>query len=146
MQPVQHRRRDVLGGVVAQTPGGQLGGAARPEAGEADRAGRTTGRGALGEGERRAGLAAQGGQQHGTLAGEVVRQIVDDGERVGVRVVQILQHQDAAALPAEDVQEPEHRLGVPDERGAVLRCQPAQPGQQRFVEAQIPARGRPLAP
>lgn len=145
VQAVKYGCRYVARVVVAKTAGGQLRGVGGAEAGEAQGAGRTAGRGGLGEVEGRSGPTAQRGQQDGPLAGKVVREVVDDGERVGVRVVQVLQHQDTAAGASEGPHEPQHRLGVAHQRRTVLRRQPAQSRQQRLVRAQVPVGGRPFA-
>lgn len=70
-----------------------------------------------------AGLGSEGAEEEDGQVGEVVGDVLDDGDRLGVGVVQILQDHDAAAFPPEDGEQTQQGLGEFDhgdgEPGAV---------------------------
>ncbi len=113
---VLDQRRREFAGRVLQDGGGQrghLGGRQRREFGD--------GRGAAALGgpyqfQRRARFGPQGREQQDRQARQVVDQVLQDGDGLGVGVVEVLQQQDAALVAAEHREQPEQRLGEFDHR------------------------------
>ncbi len=96
----------------------------------------------------RTGLGAGGRQQHDRLADEVVGEVVHDRQRLRVRVVQVLQDDQAPDVPAEHGEQPqqafgddEQRLVVAEGRGVAPFRQ--EPGQRRAVGHQLGVGGQP---
>ncbi|ESU47744.1 hypothetical protein P376_4280 [Streptomyces sp. HCCB10043] len=119
----------------------------RPHLGVVERAQLPYGRGltALGgayEVQGGARLRAQGAQEQDGEIGEVVDDVLDDRDGLRVAVVQILQQDRAARLPAQHGQQPQQRLRQLHDRLRVSgRPGPAplrdQPGQRRMVGSEL---------
>ncbi len=86
--------------------------------------------------------SAQGAQEQDGEIGEAVDDVLDDRDGLRVAVVQILQQDRAARLPAQHGQQPQQRLGqLHDRLRASGRPGPAplrdQPGQRRMVGREL---------
>ncbi len=99
---------------------------------------------------RRARRVPAGPDHQQSFPPEVVDQVVDHGEGVRVRVVQVLDDQQAAVRPAHGGEQPQHRLGEHHQRvvrgrvfAAPLRDQRR---QRRPVRRQLRTGRRPVPP
>ncbi len=95
--------------------------------------------GRVGHVERVAGLRTDRGQEHDVRVLQVVHQVFDDRERLGVGVVQVLQEQELAVLLAGGDEQPQDGLAE-DDHGAVVLGVAApvrdDPAERRPVGAQ----------
>ncbi len=83
--------------------------------------------GVAGQGEGRAVALADAADEQGALQVDVVDQVLQHGERLGVGVVQVVEGEQAAPVAAGEPGQPQHRLGEDDERLGVAVGGPRRP-------------------
>ena len=137
-QPVHDLRRHLLGRNV-QAGRGEPVHVVAAERGEVEDPGAAPAGRRAGQFERGSGLGAHGAQQQHRQPVEVVHEVLDHGQRLGVRLVQVLQDHHAAAAGTGQREYPQDRFGQYDQRlgpvrgrcGPPLRDQPAERGPVR---------------